>query len=180
MYATWSSYPRITQRVIKGNFVLQQFAKKFGLIAKDQTHEQSNKSLQAHGGAVGLYESPEALALFILAGPCTVHIGLRPTTFIHRSSRGRAQLASQVLQGCTIVCRRGSAHGKPFHCHTSGACCTRYTECHGTGRCYFSISNPCSGLSPSRSICHGNAGKGFSTNIRYHQAEQHVHLRQPT
>ena len=32
----------------------------------NQAHEQSNKSLQEHGGAVGLYENPEALTLFIL------------------------------------------------------------------------------------------------------------------
>ena len=52
-----------------GNFVVQKSAKEFSLIAKDQAHEQSNKSLQAHGGASGLHESPEALALFMLAGP---------------------------------------------------------------------------------------------------------------
>jgi hypothetical protein len=57
-----------------GNFVLQKFAKKFSLIVKDQAHEQSNKSLQAHGGAVGLYESPVALALFILTGPGCLRI----------------------------------------------------------------------------------------------------------
>jgi hypothetical protein len=63
------NHPEVYAEFIKGNFVLQQFAEKFSLIAKYQAHEQSNKSLQAHGGAVGLYESPEALALFILAGP---------------------------------------------------------------------------------------------------------------
>ena len=52
-----------------GNFVVQKSAKKFSLIAKDQAHEPSNKSLQAHGGASGLYESLEALTLSILAGP---------------------------------------------------------------------------------------------------------------
>ena len=41
-------------------------------MAKNQAHEQCNKSLQMHGGAVGLYEDPEALSLFMLAGPdCT-------------------------------------------------------------------------------------------------------------
>ena len=39
---------------------------------------------------------------------------------------------------------------------------------------------PCNGASPSHSICHGKAGKGFSTDIRFRQSEQHVHLRQPT
>lgn len=49
--------------------VVQRSLHKFSLIGKDQSHEQSNKRLQAHGGAVGLYENPEALSLFMLAGP---------------------------------------------------------------------------------------------------------------
>ena len=52
-----------------GNFVVPKSAKKFSLIAKHQVHEPSNKSLQAHGGASGLYESLEALTLSMLAGP---------------------------------------------------------------------------------------------------------------
>ena len=57
---------------LKGNFVVQRSARKFSLISKDQSHEQSNKNLQVHDSAVGLYENPEALTLFMLAGPdCT-------------------------------------------------------------------------------------------------------------
>ena len=52
-----------------GNFVVRKSAKKFSLIAKDQVHGPNNKSLQADGGASGLYESHEALILFMLAGP---------------------------------------------------------------------------------------------------------------
>jgi hypothetical protein len=52
-----------------GNFTVQKGEKKFSLMAKDQGHEQSNKILQAHGGAVGLYQNPQALALYMLAGP---------------------------------------------------------------------------------------------------------------
>jgi hypothetical protein len=63
------NHPEVFAELMKGNFVVQKSAKKFSLIAKDQAHEQSNKSLQAHGGAVGLYENTEALALFILAEP---------------------------------------------------------------------------------------------------------------
>ena len=44
---------------LRGNFVVQRSAHKFSLISKDQSREQSNnKNLQAHGGAVGLYENP--------------------------------------------------------------------------------------------------------------------------
>jgi len=65
-------HPQVNAEITKGNFVVQKSARKFGLMAKDQAHEQSNKSLQTHGGAVGLYENPEAHTLFMLAGPdCT-------------------------------------------------------------------------------------------------------------
>jgi hypothetical protein len=52
---------------LEGNFVVQRSGCKFSLNGKDQSHEQSNKNFQAHGGAVGLYENSEALTLFILA-----------------------------------------------------------------------------------------------------------------
>ena len=52
------NHPEVYAEFMKGNFVVQKSAKKFSLIAKDQAHEQSNKSLQAHGGAVGFYENP--------------------------------------------------------------------------------------------------------------------------
>jgi hypothetical protein len=48
------NHPEVYVKFIKGNFVVQMSAKKFSLIAKDQANEQSNKSLQAHGGVVGL------------------------------------------------------------------------------------------------------------------------------
>ena len=53
---------------LKGNFIVQRSACKFSPIGKDQSHEQSNKNLQAHGGAVSLYDNHEALTLFMLAG----------------------------------------------------------------------------------------------------------------
>ena len=62
-------HPEVYEEFLKGNFVVQRTSHKFSLIGKDQSHEQSNKKLQAHGGAVGLYDNPEALTLFMLAGP---------------------------------------------------------------------------------------------------------------
>lgn len=62
-------HPLVYEEFMKGNFVVQKSAKKFSLIAKDQAHEQSNKILQAHGGAVGLYEDDDALLLFMLTAP---------------------------------------------------------------------------------------------------------------
>ena len=63
------THPELYAEFIKGNFVVQKSPHKFSLMGKDQSHEQSNKNLQAHGGAVGLYENPEALTLFMIAGP---------------------------------------------------------------------------------------------------------------
>ena len=62
------THPDVLAEFLKGNVVVQQSPHMFSLIGK-QSHEQSNNSLQAHGGAVGLYENPEALTLFMLAGP---------------------------------------------------------------------------------------------------------------
>jgi hypothetical protein len=48
------NHQEVYAEFIKGTFVAQKSAKKFSLIAKVQANEQSNKSLQAHSGAVGL------------------------------------------------------------------------------------------------------------------------------
>ena len=48
---------------MKGNFVVQKSRRQFSLMAKDQSHEQSNNILQTNGGAGGLYEINEALML---------------------------------------------------------------------------------------------------------------------
>ena len=62
-------HPCVHAEFLRGNFVVQKSPHKFSLIAKDQSHEQCNKSLQAHGGAAGLYENPDALTLFMITGP---------------------------------------------------------------------------------------------------------------
>ena len=69
MFQLSETHPDIHAKFLKGNFVVQKSPHKFSLIGKDQSHEQSNKSLQSHGGAVVLYEIPETLTLFMLAGP---------------------------------------------------------------------------------------------------------------
>ena len=61
--------PEVPAEFMKGNFVVQKSRWQFSLMAKDQSHEQSNKILQTNGGAGGLYEIHEALMLFLLAGP---------------------------------------------------------------------------------------------------------------
>ena len=94
------THPDIHAKFLKGNFVVQKSPHKFSLIGKDQSHEQSNKRLQSHGGAVGLYENPEALPLFMLAGPdCSrcveeFEVVLDHTKVKHCSSRRSSQLTS--------------------------------------------------------------------------------------
>ena len=61
------SHPDVHAEFLRGNFAVLRSTHKFSLIGKDQSHEQSTKSLQA--GAVGLYHNPEVLTLFMLAGP---------------------------------------------------------------------------------------------------------------
>lgn len=63
------SHPQVYAEYLKGNFTVQKSARKFSLIAKDQSHEQMNKVLQGCGGASDLYDNTEALALYMLAGP---------------------------------------------------------------------------------------------------------------
>ena len=60
--------PEVNAEFMKGNCVVQKSRRKFSLMAKDQAHEQSNKILQTKGRVAGLYESHEALMLFMLAG----------------------------------------------------------------------------------------------------------------
>lgn len=62
-------HPAVYEEFIKRNFVVQRSERKFSFIANDQSHQQSNKILQSCGGAGGLHENPEALTLFMLAGP---------------------------------------------------------------------------------------------------------------
>ena len=69
MFQLCETHPDIHAKFLKGNFVVQTSPHKFSLIGKDQSHERSNKSLQSHGGAVVLYDIPETLTLFMLAGP---------------------------------------------------------------------------------------------------------------
>ena len=130
--------PEVHAEFMKGNFVVQKSRRKFSLMAKDQAHEQSNKILQTKGGAAGLYENHEALMLFMLAGPVCdrrVRGHPRPTAIFSRSSRGGAQLASDVPKGYIIF----PEAWQPFRCNKSGAGSTRYSECHGRVRCGITV-----------------------------------------
>ena len=55
--------PGVHAEFMKGNCVVQKSRRQFSLMAKDQSHEQSNKILQTNGGAAGLHEIHEPLML---------------------------------------------------------------------------------------------------------------------
>ena len=68
-------HPEVYAEFMKGNFVVQRSHHKFSLIAKDQSHEQSNKKLQAGGGGLSdMYDDSGAIALYMLAGPESVRL----------------------------------------------------------------------------------------------------------
>ena len=67
-------HPEVYREVMKGNYVVQHSRLKFSLSVKDQSHEQTNKILQANGGISNLYDSPEAMALYMLIAPDSARI----------------------------------------------------------------------------------------------------------
>ena len=141
-------HPYIHAEFLKGNFVIQKSPHKFSLIGKDQSHEQSNKSLQAHGGAAGLYENPEALTLFMLAGPdcsrCVEEFEAvldiaRSSTAHHEEAHSlQVKYRKDVLSFVEIV----EQLGNPFATTGQGACSTRHTSCYGIGSRHISLAGP--------------------------------------
>ena len=68
-------HPGVYEEFKKGHFVVQRSRHKFSLIAKDQSHEQSHKKLQAGGGGLSdMYDDANAFALYMLAGPDSVRL----------------------------------------------------------------------------------------------------------
>lgn len=57
-------HPGVYAEFKKGNFVVQHSHHKYSLIAKCQSHEQSNKKLQAGGGSLSdMYDDAGSIAL---------------------------------------------------------------------------------------------------------------------
>ena len=115
-------HPAIYEEFLKGNFVVQRAEHKFSLIAKDQSHEQSNKILQSCGGAAGLYESSEALTLFMLAGPDSARLVQEfeavysyissPSSMSHREEAHSLQVKfMKDVKSFTAIMK---SHGNPF------------------------------------------------------------------
>ena len=70
-----TKHPGIYEEFMKGNFVVQRSHHKFSLMAKDQSHEHSNRKLQAGaGGLSDMYDDTDAITLYMLAGPESVRL----------------------------------------------------------------------------------------------------------
>ena len=122
MFQLSETHPDIHAKFLKGNFVVQKSPHKFSLTGKDQSHQQSNKSLQSHGGAVVLYEIPETLTLFMLAGPdCSrcvevVLDTLRSSTVNHQEAHSlHVRYRKDVLPSVETVEQFGNPSG-PVMC----------------------------------------------------------------
>lgn len=68
-------HPGVCEEFKKGNIVVQCSHHKFSLIAKNQSHAQSNKKLQAGGGGLSdMYDDAGAITLYMLAGSDSVRL----------------------------------------------------------------------------------------------------------
>ena len=64
-----SKHPEVHREFMKGNFVVQKSPRKFSLIPKDHSHEQTTKIVKGDGGVSNIYDSPDTLEEHILALP---------------------------------------------------------------------------------------------------------------
>ena len=55
-------------------FSTQKSLKQFSKIALDQAHEQLNCKVKGDGGAIGLFDSEEALKRWMVAGPIVLKV----------------------------------------------------------------------------------------------------------
>ena len=62
-------HPDVQSEFMKGNFVVQKSPRKFSLIAKDHSHEQTTKMVKGDSGVSNIYDSPDTLEKHILALP---------------------------------------------------------------------------------------------------------------
>ena len=61
--------PEVLNAFKKGYFTLKPIKRIFSNIGIDQAHEQNNKLVKIHGGAIGILENPNALLRWDVSGP---------------------------------------------------------------------------------------------------------------
>ena len=69
MFTLESTHPQLAQEFKAGKFVVHKTNRHFSALALDQAHEQTNATIKADGGAIGLTDDPSALCRWMLAGP---------------------------------------------------------------------------------------------------------------
>ena len=60
-------HPNVYKQFLKGRFTAQKQIRKFSRIF--HAHEQINKIVKGTGGAIGIFDSPIALAKWMIVGP---------------------------------------------------------------------------------------------------------------
>ena len=65
----WKRYPNVYQRFLKGRCSTQKEIRKFSKVSDDHAHEQNNNIVKGTGRAIGIYDSPIALAKWMIASP---------------------------------------------------------------------------------------------------------------
>ena len=61
-------HPNVDEQFLKGRFTTQKEKRKFSRSFDDHAHEQNNKIVKGTGGAIGIFDSPIALAKWMIAG----------------------------------------------------------------------------------------------------------------
>ena len=61
--------PEVLNAFKKGYFTVKPIKRIFSNIGIDQAHEQNNKLVKIHGGAIGILENPNALLRWDVSGP---------------------------------------------------------------------------------------------------------------
>ena len=69
-----SRHPSLYQQFLNKNFVIQKSPRVFSTIGIDEAHEQLNEIVKGRAGTVGLFDSPQALQRWMLAGPEVVRM----------------------------------------------------------------------------------------------------------
>ena len=59
----------VYQKFLKSRCSTQKEIRKFSRVSDDHAHEQNNKIVKGTGGTIGIFDSPIALAKWMIASP---------------------------------------------------------------------------------------------------------------
>ena len=69
MAALKMTHPQVAAAFEDGHFMVNKSNHAFSAVAIDQAHEQNNATVKGDGGAVGLFQSEDALTKWMVSGP---------------------------------------------------------------------------------------------------------------